>query len=90
VDSPAAGPRSLSRARRIEGDVGDPDVERDVAHEHHHLHVLAHVGLVGGQVLPELRCLVADVLEDAVDPAVGGDELGRCLLPDTRHAGQVV
>ena len=67
-----------------------PSVERHVAHQHHHLGVLADVGLVGGEVLAELRGLLVEVLEDAVEPAVGGDQLGRRLLPHPGHAGQVV
>ena len=67
-----------------------PSVERHVAHEHHQLVVLAHVGLVGGEVLAELRRLLVEVLEDAVEAAVGGDELGGRLLPHPGHAGQVV
>ena len=46
--------------------------------------------LVGRQVLPQLRGLVVDVLVDAVDVAVGVDQLGRRLLPHPGHAGQVV
>ena len=34
--------------------------------------------------------LLVEVLEDAVEPAVGGDQLGRRLLPHPGHARQVV
>ena len=42
------------------------------------------------QVLAQLRRLLVEVLEDAVEAAVGGDQLGRRLLPHPGHAGQVV
>ena len=41
----------------VPDDVPDRAVERHVADEHHELEVLAHVGLVGGEVLAELRRL---------------------------------
>ena len=68
------------RGRRCDRSSGD------VAHEHHHLVVLAHVGLVGLEVRAQLRRLLVEVLEDAVEPAVGGDELGGGLLPHPGHA----
>ena len=40
--------------------------------------------------LAQLRRLLVDVGEDAVETAVRVDQLGRGLLADTRHAGQVV
>ena len=39
---------------------------------------------------PQLRRLLVDVGEDAVEAAVGVDELGRRLLAHPGHAGQVV
>ena len=42
------------------------------------------------EVLAELRRLLVEVLEDAVEAAVGGDQLGGRLLPHPGHAGQVV
>ncbi len=39
---------------------------------------------------PQLRRLLVDVGEDAVEAAVGVDQLGRGLLADAGHAGQVV
>jgi hypothetical protein len=47
-------------------------------------------GLVLGEVLAQLRGLLVEVGEDAVEAAVGGDQLGRGLLPHPGHAGQVV
>ena len=46
--------------------------------------------LVLGEVGAQLGRLLVEVLEDAVDAAVGGDELGGRLLADARHARQVV
>ena len=58
---------------------------RRVAPQHHHLGVLAHPRLVLGQRgSRELRRLLVDVVEDAVEPAVGRDQLGRRLLADAR------
>ena len=54
------------------------------------LGVPADLGLVLGEVLPQLRRLLVEVGEDAVEAAVGGDELGGRLLPHPRDAGQVV
>ena len=57
-------------------------------HKDHQLVVLVHVGLVGGQVLAELRVLLVQVLEDPLEPAVLGDELGGRLPPrPARRAG---
>ena len=77
--------------------VGVPAVElvdghahRGVEHELHDLGVLADVGLVLGQAAPQLGRLLVQVLEDAVEPAVGVDQLGGGLLPHPGHAGQVV
>ena len=39
---------------------------------------------------PQLRRLLVEVGEDAVEAAVGVDQLGRRLLADAGHAGQVV
>ena len=43
-----------------------------------------------GERRPQLRRLLVDVGEDAVEPAVGGDELGGRLLADAGHAREVV
>ena len=61
-----------------------------VAAQDHHLVVLADPLLVLGERRPQLRRLLVDVGEDAVEPAVRVDQLGRRLLPDAGHAGQVV
>ena len=50
----------------------------------------AHLRLVLGQVLAQLGRLLVDVGEDAVEAAVGVDQLGRRLLAHPGHAGQVV
>jgi hypothetical protein len=52
--------------------------------------VPAHAFLVLGQRGPQLGGLLLDVGEDAVEPSVGGDELGCRLLPHPGHTGQVV
>ena len=62
----------------------------DVADEHHHLGVAAGLRLVLDQVLAQLRGLVVHVGEDPVESPVGGDELGRRLLPHTGDPRQVV
>ena len=83
--------RTSSRSRRaVQARSSIDRSSGHVADEHHHLGVLADVGLVRGQVLAQLRRLLVEVLEDAVEAAVGGDELGRGLLPHPGHAGQVV
>ena len=46
--------------------------------------------LVGGQVLAQLRRLLVEVGEDAVEVAVLGQQLGRRLLPHARDTGEVV
>ncbi len=83
----------LPHRRRVKGTprhlVG-PHLERDVAPQHHHLGVLAGPVLVVGQVLAQLGRERTEVGEDAVEASVGGDELGRRLLPHSRHAGKVV
>jgi hypothetical protein len=78
-------------------DVGGPAVqlvdghaEGDVAHQPHHLLVEPHLVFVLGQVGPQLGRLLVEVLEDAVEAAVGVDELGRGLLPHPGHPWQVV
>ena len=71
-------------------DVVEADVELDIAQQHHDLGVAPRPLLVLGQVLTQLRRLVVGVGEDAVEPAVGRDQLRRGLLADARHARQVV
>ena len=66
------------------------DLDRSVPPQHHHLVVLADPFLVLDERGAQLRRLLVDVGEDAVEPAVRGDQLGRRLLPHARHAGQVV
>ena len=61
-----------------------------VAAEHHQLVVRPDPRLVLGERRAQLRRLLVDVGEDAVEAAVGVDQLGRGLLADARHAGQVV
>ena len=68
----------------------DVDIERHVAHERDDAGVRAGQLLVLGQVLAQLRRLLVEVREDPVEVAVLGEELGRRLLPDARHARQVV
>ena len=46
--------------------------------------------LVVGQVLPQLGRLLVQVGEDPVEVAVGGEQLGRRLLPHAGHPRQVV
>ena len=65
-------------------------LDRGIAAQDHHLVVLADALLVLGERGPQLGRLLVDVGEDAVQPAVGVDQLGRGLLADTRDAGQVV
>ena len=43
-----------------------------------------------GERGPELRRLLVQMREQRVGIAVGVDELGRRLLPHSRHAGEVV
>ena len=43
-----------------------------------------------GEVGAQLRGLFVGVIEDAIEPAVGVDQLGGGLLADARHPGQVV
>ena len=65
-------------------------VELHVAQQHHHLGVLTNLSFGLGQVLAQLRRLLVDVLEDAVDSAVLVDQLGGRLLAHSRHTRQVV
>ncbi len=67
---------------------GEPDVK--VGDQAHQFPVQEDLLAAGGEVLPELRGHLADGFVDTFERPVGGDELGRCLLPHTRHAGQVV
>ena len=71
-------------------EVVDGDADGHVDDELHELGVLPDARLVLGEVGAQLRRLLVEVLEDAVDAAVGGDELGRRLLAHARHARQVV
>ena len=76
---------------RVDPEVGDGDVvERRVVAQDHQLEVLARPGLVFDQRRLQLGRLRVDVGEDAVEAAVLVDQLGRRLLPDAGHAGQVV
>ena len=65
-------------------------LDRRVAAQDHDLVVLADPLLVLGERRPQLRRLLVDVGEDAVEPAVRLDQLGGRLLADARDAGQVV
>ena len=65
-------------------------LDRRVAAQHHQLGVVPHPRLVLGQRGPQLRRLLVDVGEDAVEAAVGVDQLGRRLLPHARARRQVV
>ena len=56
----------------------------DVAHEQRHLAVEEHPVAGLAQVLALLRGQLVEVLEDPLEVAVGGDELGRGLLADAR------
>ena len=66
------------------------DADLDLAVEHRHLAVLEHAFLGLAEVLALLRRELVEVLEDAFEVAVGGDELRRRLLPDAGDAGKVV
>ena len=73
-----------------EDELVEVDVEGNVADQQHDVDVAAHVGLGRPEVLPQLRRLLGEVLEDPVDAAVRRDELGRRLLADAGDAGEVV
>ena len=66
------------------------DLDRGVAAQHADLEVLAHPRLGLGQRGAQLRRQLVEVGEDAVEPAVGRDQLGGRLLADARDARQVV
>jgi hypothetical protein len=85
-------PLDLVRVGRAHQEVGRLQLDGCVAHQAHDLFVAAHPGLdLGvGQGRPQLGGLLVDVLEQAVEAAVGVDELRRGLLADTGHAGKVV
>ncbi len=65
-------------------------VARDVAEQHHHVSVGTHPRFVLGEAGSKFRGEVVEMFEDPVEAAVGGDELGRRLLPHSRDAGKVV
>ncbi len=60
------------------------------AAQHHHVGVLADPRLVRGEALAELRRLLLEVREHAVEAAIRRDQLRRSLLADTRHSREVV
>ena len=64
-------------------------LDRGVAAQDHHVVVLAHPLLVLGQRGPQLGRQLVEVLEDAVQPAVGVDQLGRRLLPHPGTPGRL-
>ena len=80
----------LGRLRRDRQRLEVDALDRRVVPEQHQLEVLAGPLLVGDQVVAELRRLLVGVGEDAVEPAVLRDQLGRGLLPHAGNAGQVV
>ena len=71
-------------------DVLHVELEGHVAHERDDPGVRAGQLLARRQVLPQLGRELVQVREDAVEVAVGREELGRGLLPHARHARQVV
>ena len=76
---------------RFHAEVVDEDVvDRGVVAQDHQVEVLARPCLVLDQRRLQLGRLLVDVGEDPVEAAVLVDQLGRRLLPHSRHAGQVV
>ena len=75
--------RALAQLAGLHADV-------DVAAQQRHRAVQQHPIRGLGEVLTLLRRQLVDVLEDALEGAVGADELRRRLLADAGHAGQVV
>ena len=61
-----------------------------VTAQQHEVEVHPRLGFIRRERLSQLRGLGGHVLEDAVESAVGGDELCGGLLSHTRHAGKVV
>ena len=72
------------------GQVIEAKVELDVANEHHHLDVVADVGLIACEVLSQLRREFVEGGVDAVDTATLVDQLRGRLLAHTGDAGEVV
>jgi hypothetical protein len=66
------------------------DLDVDVSVEHRHLAVLQHAILSLAEVLALLRRQLVEMVEDALQRAIGADELRGGLLADPWHAGQVV
>ncbi len=79
----------LAHGQAVEA-VGQLVGQVDVADQLHDDGVLADQLFVGGEVLAQLRGLLVDVGEDAVEVAVLVEQLGRRLLPHARDARQVV
>ena len=68
----------------------DIDIEGHIAHQHHEVGVGPRLGLVRAQCFTQFRRLFVDVGENAVETAVGGDELRGRLLAHPGDAGEVV
>ena len=65
-------------------------VDRRVADQGHDGEVVPSQILVGGHVLSQLRRQLIEVGEDAIEIAIGGEQLRRRLLPHAGDPGQVV
>ena len=72
------------------GESVELDLDRGVAAQRHHLEVVSRATLVLDQRRLQLRGLLTDVSEDAIEAAVLVQQLGRGLLPHPGHAFQVV
>ena len=81
-------PLDVSLVRADHQVVGE--LHRSVPPQHADLEVLAHPRLGLRQRAAQLRGQLVEVGEDPVEPAVGRDQLGRGLLADSGHTGQVV
>jgi hypothetical protein len=87
-----AGEGGLRRLQvpAAETELVDVHAERHVAHERDDGGVGTGQLLVGGQVLPQLWCLLVEMGEDPVEVAVGGEQFGCRFLADPGHTRQVV
>ncbi|CAB4599892.1 unannotated protein [freshwater metagenome] len=61
-----------------------------IAAQKHQLAIVAGLLLVLGEVLAQFRCECVEILVDAVDPAIGGDQFRCSLFTDTRNPREIV